>query len=225
MRYLPLASSEDRALLDAIGVQKAEDLLIGVPEHLRLARPLNLPPTSSELEVLRDLEAMADLNTRFRTRFLGAGAYAHFLPTAIDHQISRQEWFTAYTPYQPEISQGTLQHIFEYQTLICDLTGLEVTNASLYDGGTACVEAALMAVRVAKKRRASSAICLKSGRPQVSRMTSSRSPCSPVAASVHLPAAPLPVCGPFSRTNIDRPGVLRTSPTCQYRPARWPDDR
>ncbi|MBI3131749.1 MAG: aminomethyl-transferring glycine dehydrogenase subunit GcvPA [Acidobacteria bacterium] len=152
MRYLPLASSEDRALLDAIGVQKAEDLLVGVPEHLRLARPLNLPPTSSELEVLRDLEQMADLNTRFRTRFLGAGAYAHFIPTAVDHQISRQEWFTAYTPYQPEISQGTLQHIFEYQTLICDLTGLEMTNASLYDGGTACLEAALMAVRSLKKR-------------------------------------------------------------------------
>ncbi|HJV90078.1 MAG TPA: aminomethyl-transferring glycine dehydrogenase subunit GcvPA [Holophagaceae bacterium] len=152
MRYLPLASSEDRALLDAIGVQKAEDLLVGVPEHLRLARPLNLPPTSSELEVLRDMEQMADLNTRFRTRFLGAGAYAHFIPTAIDMQISRQEWFTAYTPYQPEISQGTLQHIFEYQTLICDLTGLEMTNASLYDGGTACLEAALMAVRSLKKR-------------------------------------------------------------------------
>ncbi|HJU83921.1 MAG TPA: aminomethyl-transferring glycine dehydrogenase subunit GcvPA [Holophagaceae bacterium] len=152
MRYLPSAPSEDRELLDAIGVSKPEELLKGVPEHLRLARPLNLPPTSSELEVLRDLEKLADMNARFRTRFLGAGAYAHFIPSAVDHQISRQEWFTAYTPYQPEISQGTLQHIFEYQTIICDLTGLDVTNASLYDGGTACLEAALMAVRVQRKR-------------------------------------------------------------------------
>lgn len=152
MRYLPSAPSEDRALLDALGVERPEDLLSGIPEPLRLHRPLDLPAKSSELEVLRDMERMADLNTRLRTRFLGAGAYAHFIPTAVDHQISRQEWFTAYTPYQPEISQGTLQHIFEYQTLLCDLTGLEVTNASLYDGGTACLEAALMAVRVQKKR-------------------------------------------------------------------------
>ena len=152
MRYLPTAPSEDRALLDAIGVSRAEDLLTGVPEHLKLHRALELPPTSSELEVLREMQRLADLNTRFRTRFLGAGAYAHFIPSAIDHQISRQEWFTAYTPYQPEISQGTLQHIFEYQTLVCDLTGLDVTNASLYDGGTSCLEAALMAVRVQKKR-------------------------------------------------------------------------
>jgi len=152
MRYLPTASVEDRALLDAIGVDRAEDLLTSVPDHLKMHRALDLPPTSSELEVLRDMQALAELNTRFRTRFLGAGAYAHFIPSAIDHQISRQEWFTAYTPYQPEISQGTLQHIFEYQTLVCDLTGLDVTNASLYDGGTSCLEAALMAVRVQKKR-------------------------------------------------------------------------
>ena len=152
MRYLPTAPSEDRALLDAIGVQRAEDLLTGVPAHLLLNRAMDLPPTSSELEVLRDMEKLSDQNVRLRTRFLGAGAYAHFIPTAIDHQISRQEWFTAYTPYQPEISQGTLQHIFEYQTLICDLTGLDMTNASLYDGGTSCLEAALMAVRVQKKR-------------------------------------------------------------------------
>jgi glycine dehydrogenase subunit 1 len=152
MRYLPTAPAEDRALLDAIGVKAPEDLLSGVPAELLLNRPLDLPPTSSELEVLRDLERMADKNRRFRTRFLGAGAYSHFIPTAIDMQVSRQEWFTAYTPYQPEISQGTLQHIFEYQTIICDLAGLDVTNASLYDGGTACLEAALMAVRVQKKR-------------------------------------------------------------------------
>jgi glycine dehydrogenase subunit 1 len=152
MRYLPTAPSEDRALLDAIGVQRAEDLLVGIPEPLRLHRELDLPGQLSEQEVLAQMQALADMNKQFTARFLGAGAYDHFVPSAVDQMISRQEWFTAYTPYQPEISQGTLQHIFEYQTLMCDLTGLEVGNASLYDGGTACVEAALMAVRVQKKR-------------------------------------------------------------------------
>jgi glycine dehydrogenase subunit 1 len=152
MRYLPSAPVEDRALLDAIGVQQAEDLLAGVPAALRLERPLELPEQASELEVLRSMEVLAARNTAFRARFLGAGAYEHFVPAAIDFQVSREEWFTAYTPYQPEVSQGTLQHIFEYQTLVCDLTGLDVTNASLYDGGTSTVEAALMAVRVQKRR-------------------------------------------------------------------------
>jgi len=152
MRYLPTAPSEDRALLEAIGVQRAEDLLQGIPAPLRLGRELALPGQGSELEVLRQMTALAARNKVFDARFLGAGAYDHFVPAAVDMLTSRQEWFTAYTPYQPEISQGTLQHIFEYQTLVCDLTGLEVTNASLYDGGTACVEAALMAVRLQKKR-------------------------------------------------------------------------
>jgi glycine dehydrogenase subunit 1 len=152
MRYLPSSPAEDQALLDTIGVARAEDLLVGIPEPARLHRPLNLPEQLSEQEVTWQMMGLANRNTRFCAQFLGAGAYDHFVPAAIDAMISRQEWFTAYTPYQPEISQGTLQHIFEYQTQICDLTGLEVTNASLYDGGTACVEAALMAVRVAKKR-------------------------------------------------------------------------
>ena len=152
MRYLPTAPSEDRALLDAIGVDRAEDLLQGIPAELRLDRELALPGQLAEQEVLQLMTALAGMNTPFKATFLGAGAYDHFVPAAVDQMISREEWFTAYTPYQPEISQGTLQHIFEYQTLMCDLTGLEVGNASLYDGGTACVEAALMAVRVQKKR-------------------------------------------------------------------------
>jgi glycine dehydrogenase subunit 1 len=152
MRYLPSSPAEDQALLDTIGVARAEDLLVGIPESLRLHRPLDLPGQSSEQEVTWDMMGLANRNTRFCAQFMGAGAYDHFVPAAIDAMISRQEWFTAYTPYQPEISQGTLQHIFEYQTQICDLAGLDVSNASLYDGGTACVEAALMAVRLAKKR-------------------------------------------------------------------------
>ena len=153
MRYLPTAPAEDRALLDAIGVERAEDLLQGIPASLRLDRELDLPGHRAEQEVLQLLAAMAGRNTAFQARFLGAGAYDHFVPAAVEQMIGRQEWFTAYTPYQPEISQGTLQHIFEYQTLMCDLTGQEVGNASLYDGGSACVEAALMAVRLQKKRR------------------------------------------------------------------------
>ena len=153
MRYLPITPSEDRALLDAIGVNCVEDLFRAIPVDLRLDRELNLPGQKSEQEVLQHMMALADMNKAFKSRFLGAGAYDHFVPAAIDQLTNRQEWLTAYTPYQPEISQGTLQHIFEYQTIVCDLTGLDVSNASLYDGGTACVEAALMAVRVQKKRK------------------------------------------------------------------------
>lgn len=153
MRYLPVTPSEDRSLLDAIGVSCAEELYQSIPINLQLNRKLNLPEHKSEQEVLQDMTAFANKNTTFASCFLGAGAYNHFVPAAIDAMISRQEWFTAYTPYQPEISQGTLQHIFEYQTMMCDLTGLDVSNASLYDGGTSCVEAALMAVRLQKKRK------------------------------------------------------------------------
>ncbi|MBI4912653.1 MAG: aminomethyl-transferring glycine dehydrogenase subunit GcvPA [Acidobacteria bacterium] len=153
MRYLPSAPAEDRALLETIGVRNAEELLGGIPDRLRLGRELALPPHASEQEVAWEMGRLSARNARFCAQFLGAGAYDHFVPAAVDAQIGRQEWFTAYTPYQPEISQGTLQHIFEYQTLIADLAGLDVSNASLYDGGTACVEAALMAVRVQKKRR------------------------------------------------------------------------
>lgn len=152
MRYLPLAPSEDRALLDTIGVERAEDLLVGIPEGLRIQSPLRLPAHASEMEVLRTMESLASANRSFHSRFLGAGAYSHFVPAAVDHLSSRQEWFTSYTPYQPEISQGTLQAIFEYQTMICELTGLEVTNASMYDGATAAAEAALMGVRLTRKR-------------------------------------------------------------------------
>ncbi|MCL1892733.1 MAG: aminomethyl-transferring glycine dehydrogenase subunit GcvPA [Holophagaceae bacterium] len=152
MRYLPSAQIEDQALLTAIGVEHSDELLCGIPDSLRYKKDLNLPTEASELDVLRQFEELAGQNTRFHSCFLGAGAYSHFIPSAIDALTSRQEWFTAYTPYQPEISQGTLQHIFEYQTLVCDLTGMEVSNASMYDGGTACVEAALLAVRLQKKK-------------------------------------------------------------------------
>jgi hypothetical protein len=147
MRYLPTAPSEDRALLEVIGVDCAEDLLRGIPEPLRLQRELNLPPGASEQEVHWEMLGLSNRNTRFCAQFLGAGAYDHFVPAAVDALISRQEWFTAYTPYQPEIAQGTLQALFEWQTFVALLTGLEISNASMYDGATATAEAVLLATR------------------------------------------------------------------------------
>ena len=139
-------------MLREIGLSAAE-LFRGIPEKLQLKRPLDLPPALSEGEALNYFRQLAGSNeTRVTGRkmpsFLGAGAYDHFIPTVIDTLISRSEFYTSYTPYQPEISQGTLQAIFEFQTMICELTGMDVSNASLYDGSTATAEAVLMAERV-----------------------------------------------------------------------------
>lgn len=140
-------------MLREIGFPSAAELFRGIPEKLQLKRPLDLPPALSEGEALNYFRQLAESNeTRVTGRkmpsFLGAGAYDHFIPTIIDTLISRSEFYTSYTPYQPEISQGTLQAIFEFQTMICELTGMDVSNASLYDGSTATAEAVLMAERV-----------------------------------------------------------------------------
>src|SRR5690242_5551759 len=135
-------------MLAAIGVDTVEDLFSGIPAAVRLKRPLAIEPGKSEAEVLRYFRERAAENARGFTSFLGAGAYDHFRPAVVDALISRSEFYTAYTPYQPEISQGTLQAIFEFQTLICQLTGMDVANASLYDGSTALPEAVMMAVRL-----------------------------------------------------------------------------
>src|SRR3954466_15387795 len=142
-------------MLKQIGLNSAADLFSSIPEELRLQRPLNTPTALSELELLNGFERMADANKAAqRTSFIGAGAYQHYIPTVVDHIISRSEFFTAYTPYQPEISQGTLQVIFEFQTLVCQLTGMDLANASMYDGSTALAEAVLMAERVTKRSKA-----------------------------------------------------------------------
>jgi glycine dehydrogenase subunit 1 len=141
-------------MLQHVGLNSADELFDSIPQGLRLSRNLNTPAALSEIELLAGFDKLAELNRAAkRTSFLGAGAYQHYIPTVVDHIISRSEFFTAYTPYQPEISQGTLQVIFEFQTLVCQLTGLEVANASMYDGSTALAEAVLMAERVTKRTK------------------------------------------------------------------------
>src|SRR5262245_31504675 len=139
-------------MLQAVGVPKLENLFDSIPEQLRLRKPLQVPAAMSELELLNRFEELAARNQAAkRNSFLGGGAYSHYSPTIVDHLLSRSEFFTAYTPYQPEISQGTLQAIFEFQTLVCQLTGMDIANASMYDGSTAMAEAVLMAERVTRR--------------------------------------------------------------------------
>ncbi len=152
-KYLPTTEAVKKEMLDAIGVDSIEDLFSDIPKDLRLEGDLDLEKASSEIEVTKDIRAMADKNqtTEELTCFLGAGTYDHYIPSIIKHIITRGEFLTSYTPYQPEVSQGTLQMLFEFQTMICSLTGMDVTNASMYDGPTAATEAAILACGVTKK--------------------------------------------------------------------------
>jgi len=153
MRYLPKSPAERQAMLAAIGVPSVEDLFSTIPEAYRLKKPLNLPGPLSEAEVIEYFRARAAENSLGYTSFLGAGVYNHLSSVITDTVLQRGEFLTSYTPYQAEISQGTLQAIFEFQTLMCQLTGQEVANASMYDGSTATTEAVLMAERLTGKRR------------------------------------------------------------------------
>jgi len=145
--YLPHTPEDRRTMLAAIGVGQVEELFSDIPAQLLMNRPLQLPAAMSELELVNSLRKLAGGNASLQdyTCFLGAGAYDHYIPSVIDHVIGRSEFYTAYTQYQPEISQGYLQALWEYQSMICQLTGMEVSNASMYDGGTAIAEAAMMA--------------------------------------------------------------------------------
>lgn len=147
MSYFLHTDDDRRAMLDVIGVRTVDELFSQVPAELQLARPLKLPPALSELELTQHLAELAASNASPARElcFLGGGAYDHFIPAVVDHVAGRSEFYTSYTPYQPEASQGNLQVFFEYQTLICQLTGMDVSNASLYDGGSAVAEAVLMA--------------------------------------------------------------------------------
>ena len=154
MRYIPNSPEERAEMLRTVGLSSPEQLFDSIPAELRLNRELRTPAALSEIELLARFERMAARNAAARRpNFLGAGAYAHYAPTIIDHLISRSEFFTAYTPYQPEVSQGTLQAIFEFQTMVCQLTGMEVANASMYDASTSVAEAVLMAERVTRRSR------------------------------------------------------------------------
>jgi glycine dehydrogenase subunit 1 len=154
MSYVPHTDADRAEMLAAIGVERIEDLFHDVPAARRFPE-LDLPEPLSEMEIMAELQAMSEENfdTGHFSCFLGAGAYNHYVPRVVDHIISRSEFYTAYTPYQPEISQGTLQSIFEYQSMICALTGMEVANASHYDGATSTAEAVIMAVNVSRGKR------------------------------------------------------------------------
>lgn len=146
MSYVPHTAEDKDLMLSTLGIRSVDELFADIPEKLRLNRPLNLPEGLPEMEVRRAMETVADKNIRFRSCFRGAGAYRHYIPSVVNHIVSRSEFYTAYTPYQPETSQGILQAIFEYQTMICEITGMDASNASVYDGATAAFEAVAMCV-------------------------------------------------------------------------------
>ena len=157
MRYLPLTSADRAEMLESIGAASVDDLFVDVPAQARLPGPIEgLPAHASEMAVERHMSALAAKNVSAGSApfFLGAGAYRHHVPASVDHLIQRGEFLTAYTPYQPEIAQGTLQVLFEFQTQVARLFGTDIANASMYDGSTACWEAILMAARVTRKGRA-----------------------------------------------------------------------
>ena len=156
MRYLPLDDSDRRLMLTRVGVADIDALFADIPADKRLSGPLDMPRHASEIAVERELGALAAKNISAGAApfFLGAGAYRHHVPASVDHLIQRSEFLTSYTPYQPEIAQGTLQVLFEFQTQVALLTGMEVANASMYDGSTACGEAMLMAQRVTRRKKA-----------------------------------------------------------------------
>jgi glycine dehydrogenase subunit 1 len=148
LRYLPKSDIERRQMLDTIGASTLEDLYAHLPEDVRFHGALNIPPGKSEYEIVDYFRARGRENANQHANFLGAGVYHHYRPVLVDAVVSRAEFLTSYTPYQAEISQGTLTAIFEFQTMICQLTGMDIANASMYDGSTAMPEAAMMAMRI-----------------------------------------------------------------------------
>jgi glycine dehydrogenase subunit 1 len=152
-RYIPDTQEQQKDMLVEAGFRSMDELFSDIPENVKLNRSLNLPAALSEPELVRHMKAISSRNSSLDefVSFLGAGSYDHYIPSVVGHILSRQEFYTAYTPYQPEISQGTLQAIFEYQSMICILTGMDVSNASMYDGASALAEAASMACQSVRR--------------------------------------------------------------------------
>lgn len=166
MSYIPNTPDDQQAMLAAIGAGSLDELFASIPPELRLGRPLALPPALTELELTAQMQALAARNAHADDHacFLGGGSYDHFIPAVVDALAGRSEFYTSYTPYQPEVSQGNLQAMFEYQTLICQLTGMDVSNASLYDGASATIEAALLSMSVT--RRMGKVVTVRSVHPE-----------------------------------------------------------
>jgi glycine dehydrogenase subunit 1 len=154
-RYLPMTEQDQREMLDSIGVDNVNDLFEDIPEKVRFNGDYKIKEAKSETELVKELTKMAAKNADLKSHssFLGAGVYDHYMPIIVDHVLSRSEFYTAYTPYQPEISQGELQAIFEFQTMICELTGMDVANSSMYDGGTALAEAAMLSAGQTRRKK------------------------------------------------------------------------
>jgi len=154
-RYLPMTETDKKEMLETIGIESIDELFSDIPEKVRFKGSLNIPEAKSESALLKELKQLASKNSDTDTNvsFLGAGIYNHYKPIIVDHVISRSEFYTAYTPYQPEISQGELQAIFEFQTMIAELTGMDLANSSMYDGGTSLAEAGMLAAGHTKRKK------------------------------------------------------------------------
>ncbi|WP_226582971.1 aminomethyl-transferring glycine dehydrogenase subunit GcvPA [Halobacillus litoralis] len=154
-RYLPMTETDKKEMLQRVGVEHSDELFSDIPEGVRFKGELDIKAPKNEYQLMKELTDLAgkNVNLKSHTSFLGAGVYDHYIPSIVDHVISRSEFYTAYTPYQPEISQGELQAIFEFQTMICELTGMDVANSSMYDGGTALAEAVNLSAGQTKKKK------------------------------------------------------------------------
>lgn len=154
-RYLPMTVEDQRSMLDTIGVSSVKELFNDIPESVQFKGEYKIKPAKSETALMKELSQLAGKNADLKANssFLGAGVYDHYMPVIVDHVLSRSEFYTAYTPYQPEISQGELQAIFEFQTMICELTGMDVANSSMYDGPTALAEAAMLSAGQTRRKK------------------------------------------------------------------------
>jgi len=198
MRYLPKSPADRRAMLNSIGVRSIDDLFAPIPAEYRLNRDLKVPRQMAEAEIVEWFrERSRENGADYPATFLGAGAYYHYRPVIIDAMVSRGEFFTAYTPYQAEVSQGTLQAIFEFQTMISELTGMEVANASMYDGSTAATEAVMMAARLSRRR---SVVVARSVHPEYREVLST------YAAHQNMPLVTLPYAesGQLNHKDLER---------------------